>query len=735
MSYETFLREKLPRHQPSGFEPAAIHEILYPFQAAITRWATRMGCAAVFADCGLGKTFIQLEWARLVQERAGRPVLIVAPLCVVAQTIEEASRIGLDVRRVVKPSEDALQITNYERLKAFLDADYGGLVLDESSILKSIDGKTRTLILTAFGGIPYRLACTATPSPNDISEIGNHAQFCGVLSRAEMLATYFVHIDGQHWRLKSHAQGAFWAWLASWSVFVRAPSDIGFEDDGYVLPPLSIEQEVVHASLGEPEPGMILALPKPGIQGRRQARKASLSERVSAAAARIKREPDEQWLVWCGLNAEGRELKAKLGEACVLVEGADKPADKIKREARWRAGDVRVLISKPSIFGFGMNWQHCARVIFLGLGDSYEQYYQAIRRTWRFGQERRVHCYIIVSDLETEVLANVKRKQKQATEMAAKVIAGMGDIEKRAVRGKAPPAVPYETRQESSRDWVLRQGDCIERIGEIADGTVGLSVFSPPFAALYTYTASPRDLGNCRGYDAFFEHYRMLLPELLRVTMPGRRCCTHVQQIAMKKVTDGVIGWRDFRADVVREMVQAGWIYDGEVVIDKCPQAQAIRTHSKALLFAQLHKDSSWCRPAMADYILLFRAPGENPEAVKPDVNNEEWIQWAHPVWYGIRESDTLKVAEARDEKDERHICPLQLGTIERCVRLWSNPGDVVFSPFAGIGSEGFVALKHGRRFEGIELKRSYYEVAARNLRRGAALADELPLLTMVQTG
>jgi DNA modification methylase len=257
---------------------------------------------------------------------------------------------------------------------------------------------------------------------------------------------------------------------------------------------------------------------------------------------------------------------------------------------------------------------------------------------------------------------------------------------------------------------------------------VALSVFSPPFASLFTYSASDRDMGNSANYDEFFEHFNYLIPELQRITMPGRRACVHVQQVSTTKVTHGVIGWRDFRADVVRHFANAGWIYDGEVVIDKCPQAQAIRTKSKALMFTQKNKDSSWSRPAMADYILLFRAPGENEIAVDTDVTNEEWILWARPIWYGIRESDTLNAAVARENADEKHICPLQLGTIERCVRLWSNKGEVVFDPFTGIGSTGYIALQTGREFVGIELKPGYFRQAVKNL---SAAKQQIPLFVM----
>lgn len=267
-----------------------------------------------------------------------------------------------------------------------------------------------------------------------------------------------------------------------------------------------------------------------------------------------------------------------------------------------------------------------------------------------------------------------------------------------------------------TNDFALYQGDSMEVVKGIPDASVGLSVFSPPFASLYTYSNSERDLGNSRDYDEFFVGFAFLIRELLRVTMPGRIAAIHCQDLSTTKATHGVIGLRDFPGDIIRAFQREGWIYDGRVTIDKDPQAQAIRTKSKALLFVQLEKDSSWSRPAMADYIVRFRAPGENPERIKPDLTRDEWILWARPIWQDIDESDTLNTALAREEKDQRHICPLQLGTIERCVRLWSNPGDTVLSPFAGIGSEGVVSLQQNRKFIGIELKESYYKTALRNL-------------------
>lgn len=290
-------------------------------------------------------------------------------------------------------------------------------------------------------------------------------------------------------------------------------------------------------------------------------------------------------------------------------------------------------------------------------------------------------------------------------------------------------------------DWTLTNGDCVEGVAALPSDSVDLSVYSPPFISLYTYTASERDMGNCTTEGEFFEHFGFLQRELLRVTKPGRLSCCHVAQVPAMLSRDGYIGMKDFRGATISAFQNQGWIYHGEVCIDKDPQAQAIRTKSKGLLFVQMKKDSTWSRPAMADYVLFFRKPGENVNPViHPDhdplaaLTNDEWISWARPIWYGIRESDTLQVAEARANEDERHICPLQLGTIERCIRLWSNPGELVLSPFAGIGSEGYEAIRLGRQFVGFELKPQYAEVAARNLRtaeqsrtQGTLFAAEVP--------
>jgi len=274
----------------------------------------------------------------------------------------------------------------------------------------------------------------------------------------------------------------------------------------------------------------------------------------------------------------------------------------------------------------------------------------------------------------------------------------------------------YVTDEASGNQWTMKLGDSCERLGEIEDNSIDFSIYSPPFASLYTYSPSIRDLGNCSTRDEFFEHYGFIIDHMLRVTKPGRLSAVHVQQLSTTLTTHGVIGLTDFRGQVIKAHQDAGWIFHGEVTVDKDPQAQAIRTKAQALMFNQLHRDSAMSRPAMADYVIIFRKPGTNEVPIQSDVDNETWIQWARPVWLGIRESDTLNVAMARDEKDERHIAPLQLGLIERCVRLWSNEGELVLSPFGGIGSEGVVSIRRGRRFIGCELKPQYWKVACRNL-------------------
>ncbi|MCK9355712.1 MAG: SNF2-related protein [Dehalococcoidia bacterium] len=721
LGYTEFLEGKASVVRNAGLDVRAedIHEKLFPFQRDITRWAIRKGRAAIFADTGLGKTFMQLEWARL----SGGRCLIVAPLSVARQTVCEGVKIGVPVyyTRSGDDLSNGVNITNYEMVTAFDAEDFQSIVLDESSILKSLDGKTRKLLTEMFSETPYRLCCTATPAPNDIAEIANHAEFLGIMSRAEMLSAFFVH-DQDGWRLKGHAEEPFYKWLASWGMSVRKPSDLGYSDDGYDLPPLTIAPLWVESDAVTD--GALFHLGMKGIADRSRVRRATAVERVAKAAAIVNASVD-QWILWCGLNAEADAVAAAIPGA-VNVQGSDSLEEKQRAFEAFQDGSLRVLVTKPKIGGFGMNFQNCHRMAFIGISDSWESYYQCVRRCYRFGQTDPVEALIVVSKQESEVWENVQRKDAEATKMSERLVEHVREFE-RAEIGDGQARAEYAEDTVRHDGWEMVLGDSVETMSRVADNSVGLSVFSPPFQSLYTYSPSERDLGNSKTKSEFFKHFTYIIDHLLRVTMPGRNCAVHVQQLTTTMVTHGVIGMQDFRGDVIRAFVDRGWIYHGEVCIDKDPQAQAIRTHSKGLLFVQLRKDSTWSRPALADYILLFRKPGDNATPVHPDITNDQWIEWARPIWYGIKETETLNAREGTQEKDERHICPLQLETIERCVRLWSNKGDLVLSPFAGIGSEGYQAVKLGRRFWGCELKRSYWETACRNI-RAAETVEDIPL-------
>lgn len=764
-SYAAFLQSKRVKVEPVGFEVPtdALNPMLFDWQKQIVRWALRRGRAALFEDCGLGKTPQQLEWSKQVCLKTGGSVLILCPLAVAEQTIREGFKFGIHVThcRTSADVQPGVNATNYEKLHHFNPDVFDGIVLDESSILKSFDGVTRKQIQEFARKIKYRLACTATPAPNDLIELTNHAEFLDVMTGKEIIALFFKQ-DGNtthQWRLKGHAREDFWRWMAEWSVAIRKPSDLGYDDGDFVLPPLRMHSVEVD---GKPIEGFLFAVEAQTLQERRGARRASLQGRVSLCAGLVNASKD-QWLIWCDLNAESEALTKAINGA-VEVRGDDSEEHKTQVPMDFIAGKIRVIVSKPSIYGWGLNLQCCHKMAFVGLSDSYEQLYQAIRRAWRFGQKSPVDCHIITASTEGAVVANIKRKEKQATEMFDEIVKHMNihELNRQTERKEAV----YQTATEHGKHWTLMLGDSCERIKEIGNEMVGLSVFSPPFPGMYAYSNSPRDIGNTQDVPEMMDHFRFIMPELLRITLPGRMCCIHLMQLTAMNSRDGYIGVKDYRGRVIEAMEACGWVYAGEVTIDKNPQVQAVRNKERGLMFKTLASDSSLMRMALADYVLYFRKPGQNPIPIRAGISEkyrnqngwiseEEWIEWAAPVWYrrvkrdgrrqvgnypgtlqatdGIMETDVLNVASARESQDERHLCPLQIGVIERCVKLWSAPGDLVFSPFAGIGSEGVVAVKLGRKFVGIELKPSYYRQALQYLKSAEGQQHELLKIEAVE--
>ena len=755
--YAKFLSTKKKRVEPVGkiINSNDVNSTLFDFQRDIVLWSVKMGRCAVFADTGLGKTFIQLEWARLI----GKTILIFAPLSVARQTIKEGKKIHADVKYIRSQTEitTGIFITNYENIDNFNECSslLDGIVLDESSILKSLNGETRRKLIKFFVDVKYKLCCTATPAPNDYTELGNHAEFLGVCSTAEMLSTYFVNgnktsetvtdsgiilrkkhsnKNGTQWRMRYHAQKDYFRWLSSWAMAIRRPSDLGYEDDGFKLPKLNIIPVIINAEYIPTDELFFSGLK--GLKQRADVRNQT-SEKKLLEIQKLTTGKD-QWLIWCGLDIESTLAKNGIEDA-IEVKGSQDAENKAKSFEDFQDKKIRVMITKGKIGGFGMNFQNCHNMIFFGLNDSWESFYQCIRRCYRFGQKKEVNVYIIVSDIEMEIYENIKRKGEMSERMMNGLIEEVKNYEMEELgKGVEKIQTEYEEKTVKGEKFTAMLGDSCERLKEIKDESIDLTVYSPPFADLFTYSATERDLGNSKDWNEFFIHYGFIVRELLRVTKQGRISCVHTSDIPAMQMKDGYIGIRDFPGAVIKAHIDAGWIFHGRAIVTKNPQAQAIRTHSKALLFAQLRRDSSDSRPALLDHILIFKKTGRAMQSVNPvkngEIDNEKWIDWAGGIWTGIAESDTLQYSTARDKDDEKHICPLQLGTIERCIKLYSNPGENILTPFGGIGSEGYQAVKFGRRATLIELKQSYFRILVNNLEQISHLTSQDNLFSEVGT-
>lgn len=910
VDYDSFIKTKEFQDVQSGFDPDAINPKLFDFQEAVTRWALRRGRAAIFANTGMGKTAMQMAWADAVVKHTGNPVLVVAPLAVAKQSVSEARKFDIAAQYVRQQPDSnfaEILVTNYEMLDKFDLTKFSGIVLDESSIIKNRDGKTRKQIIESCQRIPYRLSCTATPSPNDHMELGNQAEFLGVMGMNEMLAMFFTHDGGDtsKWRLKGHGERKFWEWMATWAVTITKPSDIGFSDEGYDLPPLNLHEHMVASPVSEDS---LLVNIAQTLTERRKAKKDTMEARV-AEVAKLCNGNDDQWLVWCHTNDESAALKAAI-DGAVEVKGSDSPDHKesaierfinygkecfcdklaeteaetgscqkkpisknitsktetgekpsqsntsnetrrngestcestqsetetslaehlsnkqnttsaeksstqharmsgLKPEKQPQTGSketqknglpkgsentgspqnntmqclmskadaaqsvealtqkteeqtaclsitatqqkefegysahraisesessktsrscscqqqgtskARVLISKPSIFGFGLNLQNCQNMAFVGLDDSYEQMYQAIRRCWRFGQAKPVNVHIVSAEALGAIRANIQRKEKQMEQMQLSMVDHMCDAMQKEIKGTSMIRDGYERQAYEGEGFTIHNADCVHLASEIESDSIGYTIFSPPFASLYTYSNSDYDMGNAKDDVQFYEQFRFLVREMYRITMPGRLLSFHCMNLPTSKQNDGYIGIRDFRGDLIKMFQDEGWIYHSEVCIWKDPVTAMQRTKALGLLHKTIRKDSAMSRQGIPDYLVTMRKPGENLEPIShthEDFPVQLWQKYASPVWMDINPTRTLNYREGRDEDDERHICPLQLDVIERGLALWSKPGDLVFSPFTGIGSEGYCAVKAGRKFIGSELKTSYYELAVRNI-------------------
>lgn len=724
MRYEEFISGKIKTQAPCGFTPdSGLNENLFPWQARVVRWALRQGRAALFEECGLGKTLQQIAWAHEVARFTGKPVLILCPLAVAHQTIAEASKFGfpqitrVDLGDHIKVG--AVYISNYEKLDKLESAipSLGGVVLDESSVLKGFSGKMRRELTEKFSKTQFRLCCTATPAPNDFTELGQHAEFLGVCKTSEMLATWFLNdtFDTGTWRLKKHAEKDFWRWVSSWAACVSKPSDIGGSDDGFDLPPLNLETVIVSVNHKAERGSETLFIDAhTSATSIHSEMRRTCSER-SAKAAEIANGTNEPVIVWCNTNDESDALMDLIPDA-VEVRGSDSPSRKEANLDDFTTGKARVIVTKPSIAGYGLNWQRCRTVVFVGLSYSFEDFYQAVRRSYRFGQDKPVNVYMVQADSENNVLPILRRKMDQHETMRDALKFTADNL----TESHTTVTMNAGIKTETGKNWTMHNGDCVRITATLPDNSIGFSVFSPPFADLFTYSNDIQDMGNCGDLSEFMEQFDFLIEHLTRITMTGRHCAVHCCDLLSTKWKHGKIEFQDFSGTIARAFRKRGWLLHSRITIWKDPVTEMQRTKAHGLLYKTLRGDSADSRVGAPDYLMVFRKQGENLVPIEHTPKSlplDKWQELASPVWWTVNQSRVLDYEVARGKDDEKHICPLQLDVIERALTLWSAPNDLVLSPFAGIGSEGYCAVKMGRQFVGCELKPEYFGRAVHNLK------------------
>ena len=709
--YKEFLETKRKSFLESGFdiEESELNPNLKDFQKYGVKIALRKGKFAFFFDCGLGKTFCQLEWAKQVNKKTGKKVLILAPLAIVEQTKDEAVKFGISL--------DCFDITNYDQLKNIDTSIYSGVVLDESSILKGKDGKLSNLIIETFKGTPYKLCCTATPSPNDHMELGQHSEFVGGMSYLEMLAMFFVHDGGEtsKWRLRKHAQDPFWKYVSSWSMAIDNPASLGFDSEGYNLPEIEYIEHIIKVDNKSENLFGDVAVSATDLH---KDLNRSFDLRIEKTLELVNSN-DNQWIVWGLKNMETDSL-AKLIDNSVNVQGSDSPEYKAKHLNGFAKNQFKTLITKTSIASFGMNYQQCNQMIFMSYDFKFEAFYQAVRRCYRFGQKNKVVVHILIPESQINVRQTILEKEKQHFERISEMSKYSAETNYKKQKSK----VMINNKEIKTDQYHLINGDCVQETAKLADNCADLVVFSPPFAELYVYSDKEEDMGNVSDYKQFEEHFRYLIPQLKRVLKSGRICAIHCMDLPIQKGKEGYIGLRDFSGMLIDWFQNEGFIYHAKVTLWKNPVTEMQRTKALGLLHKTIKKDSVMSRVGIPDYVLFFRNEGDNEVPITHQDKDPSrldylpvdlWQKYASPVWMDIDYSRTLQYRSGRDGNDEKHICPLQLDTIERILHLYSNEGETILSPFGGIGSEGCCAIKMNRKSISIELKESYFKINEAN--------------------
>lgn len=661
--YYKFLESKKQIVDSFGFDvtESQINPTLFPFQRDIVKWAIWKGRAAIFADCGLGKTFMQLEWARLVHEHTGKPVLIVAPLAVSGQTINEAKKLDMPVEycRLQTDANGVIDnITNYEMLDKFNLANYGGIVVDESSILKNFTGKTKRLLIKMAQSVDFRLAATATPAPNDHLELGNHAEFLGVMKSNEMIQRWFkndtMHAGG--YSLKEHGANDFWEWVASWAVALRWPSDIGnYDDNGYILPELIFEPHVIpvdhsraFSEVDSHGQASLLLTGRTSATNMHKEKRATLTNRMKKAAEIASAAANDDYvIVWCETNAEADELR-KLLPGAVEVRGSEKIDVKRQKLEDFSNGKTRILITKPKIAAHGLNWQHAGVQVWTSITHKFEPFYQGYKRSHRFGRTEPVTCHIVYAESEGDILENLQSKHEAHIEMQDAMVKSMQSNGMSLETGSRMRISAENSKIERGEKWTLYNGDSAVALKNEPDNSLDFIVQSPPFESIYIYSSHLEDLGNSANNEQFYTQYGFILRDEMRRLKPGAYKAEHCKDLPLYANRDGAMGLDDFPGRLIKAHLDAGFWFVGWKTIWKDPVIEMQRTKNAGLLWSSAFcKRAERARQGMADYVLIFQKPIDGQDA---------------PI---------TKTSADKAPED----------VIMRCVDLWTNPGENIYSP------------------------------------------------------